>query len=367
MRILFFLSHPAHFHLFKNIIKAIKKNHEIQIVIKSKDILEKLLDNEGFKYQNILKRQNRSNSKSSILINSIKGLIIRDIKLAYIVLKKRPDVMVGTEWSIAHVGKLFGIPSIIPNEDDTAATPENKYVYPFATTLLMPTVCDSGLWERKKINYEGYHKLAYLHPKYFEPNENVVEKFNPDKEPYFIIRLVNLRASHDTNIFGIAKKILKEIISLLESRGRIFISSESRLDTEYAKYKLNINVNDIHHALFYSTMLISDSQSMSVESAMLGVPSIRYNDFAGKISVLEELEHKYGLTFGIKTSEPKKLINKVEELVNIPNLKKEWKKRRQKMLYDKIDVTAFMIWFIENYPKSVEIMKENPDYQYNFK
>ena len=31
------------------------------------------------------------------------------------------------------------------------------------------------------------------------------------------------------------------------------------------------------------------------------------------------------------------------------------------MLTDKIDVTTFMIWFIENYPDSAKIMKVNPD------
>ena len=44
-------------------------------------------------------------------------------------------------------------------------------------------------------------------------------------------------------------------------------------------------------------------------------------------------------------------------------------------LEDKIDVTAFMpvlskvegVWFIENYPKSIKVMRENPDYQFNFK
>lgn len=51
----------------------------------------------------------------------------------------------------------------------------------------------------------------------------------------------------------------------------------------------------------------------------------------------------------------------------MPNLKEEWQRRRQKMLSEKIDVTAFMVWFIENYPDSVKVMKENPDYQYNFK
>jgi len=27
----------------------------------------------------------------------------------------------------------------------------------------------------------------------------------------------------------------------------------------------------------------------------------------------------------------------------------------------------FLVWFIENYPESNKIMKENPDYQYNFR
>lgn len=35
------------------------------------------------------------------------------------------------------------------------------------------------------------------------------------------------------------------------------------------------------------------------------------------------------------------------------------------MLADKIDVTAFLVWFIENWPESFKIMKENPDYQFD--
>ena len=37
------------------------------------------------------------------------------------------------------------------------------------------------------------------------------------------------------------------------------------------------------------------------------------------------------------------------------------------MLAYKIDITAFLVWFVENYPVSAKIMKENPDYQNRFK
>ena len=119
--------------------------------------------------------------------------------------------------------------------------------------------------------------------------------------------------------------------------------------------------------LYCSDLCIGDSQTMAAEAAVLGTPSIRFNDFVGELGYLEELEHKYNLTYGIKTSNPEKLFEKIDELLAIPNLKETWQKRREKMLSEKIDVTAFMVWFIENYPKSVSVMKANPDYQYKFK
>jgi hypothetical protein len=95
--------------------------------------------------------------------------------------------------------------------------------------------------------------------------------------------------------------------------------------------------------------------------------SVRFNSFTGKIGVLEELEHKYQLTFGISDKHPEKLYAKLEELLSTPALEALFQARKKKMLADKIDVTAFLVWFIENYPESAKIMKENPDYQYNFK
>ena len=162
--------------------------------------------------------------------------------------------------------------------------------------------------------------------------------------------------------------LIKRIIETATKYGyRTVISSEKELDEEFMEYKLDIDIVNIHHVMFFSSMLIGDSQSMAVEAAMLGVPSIRFSDFAGKISVLEELEHKYQLTYGIKTEQQDKFYEKVNELLMMENLREEFQARRQKMLADKIDVAAFFTWFIENYPESAKIMKETPDYQYKFK
>jgi uncharacterized protein len=99
----------------------------------------------------------------------------------------------------------------------------------------------------------------------------------------------------------------------------------------------------------------------------LGVPAIRSNSFVGRISYLEEEEHKYGLTYGFKPDEFGKMFAKIEELLKMPNLKAEWQRRRERMLAEKIDVTAFLIWFVEQWPESLRIMKDNSEYQNNFK
>ena len=74
-----------------------------------------------------------------------------------------------------------------------------------------------------------------------------------------------------------------------------------------------------------------------------------------KISVLEELEHKYGLTCAIHSTQPDRLYQIIEEWLAMPNLKEEWHKRRDKMLSEKIDVTAFYTWFLEGFPQTREL------------
>jgi hypothetical protein len=210
-------------------------------------------------------------------------------------------------------------------------------------------------------------KLAYLHPNVFKPKIERIEHYDL-KHPYAIIRSARLTAHHDFGVKGLNNSIMAKAIQLLEKNSiKPYISAEDTIPEQFSKYRLQIKPADIHHVLNYATLFISDSQSMSMEAAMLGVPALRYSSLSGKISVLEELEHHYGLTIGIPAENEAHLLTKMEELLSIENLRDEFQSRRQKMLADKIDVTAFMVWFIEYYPDSIRVMKENPDYQYRFK
>lgn len=356
MNIGIFLGHPAHFHMLRNsAVQLMADGHKVFFVIKKKDILENLLQDAGYEYTMI--REGRGGSVWG-LVKSVLGM---ERHMCQFLRKNKIDVLVGSTLSFA--ARVFmRVPTIVMGEDDAHVAPMfAKLVFPWANAILSPISCDNGKWNGKSTKYPGFQKLAYLHPKRFTPFADVVRKngINPDS-PYFLLRFAQLNAHHDKGVSGINTEIAQHLIDMLLPYGRVYITSERPLEPQFEQYRLQINPLDIHHVMAFATLYIGDSQSMAVEAAMLGTPSLRFNDFVGakKIGVMEELEHVYGLTYGISSKEPETLYAKVKELLAMGDeLRPEFQRRRQKMLSEKIDVTAFFTWFIENYPQSKQLTK----------
>ena len=184
------------------------------------------------------------------------------------------------------------------------------------------------------------------------------------------MRFASLNAHHDSGIKGINTEIAQHLIDILKPHGRIYITSERELEPQFEPYRIPIKTLDMHHVMAFSTLYIGDSQTMAAEAGVLGVPFVRYNDFVGRIGYLNELENVYHLGYGIKASDQdsaEKMYEVVKGILDMPNLKEEWQCRRQKMLSEKIDYAQFLTWFIESYPESLAVMKDNPEYQCRFK
>lgn len=367
MNILIQLGHPAHYYYYKNIQKRLENDgHKVFLVITSKDILEDLLVAAGLQYVNILPKSHKKTKIGYLL-----DMLVRDFRILKICFINRIDLLTGSTVEISQIGWLLRKPAINIGEDDAHIVPKyTKAIAPFLDVRVTPDSCNNGRLKSKSIHYCGFLKLAYLHPNVFSPSKDIVEKYGIDlSKPFFIIRFSALKAHHDSGIKGISSSLAQKIIDILHPRGSVFITSERELEPEFERFRLKINPLDIHHILAFAILYLGDSQSMANEAAMLGVPSIRFNDFVGEkqIGVLEEMESRYGLTYGIASSEDQALLNKISELLEMSNLRSEFQSRRQKMLSEKIDVSSFLTWFIENYPESKRIMQENPDYQYRFK
>ena len=73
-RILIYIGHPAQYHFIKHTIRNLRKDgNEVRILIKTKDILEQLLQEDVLTYKNI-QESVRKNTKWGILSASLEKI-----------------------------------------------------------------------------------------------------------------------------------------------------------------------------------------------------------------------------------------------------------------------------------------------------
>jgi hypothetical protein len=220
----------------------------------------------------------------------------------------------------------------------------------------------------KQIRFKGTKELAYLHTNQFNPDPTILADLGvPPLERYVLLRFVSWNASHDIGHKGISLENKKKIVNEYSKYAKVFISSEIQLPHDLLPFKISIPPEQMHHVIAYAALVFGESATMVSEAAVLGVPGI-YIDNTGRYYTTEQ-EQKYGLVFNYSETQKDQLkaIAKGIEILTTPGIGEQWQRRRQLMLKDKIDLTAFMIWFIENYPQSFKIMKDNPEYQARFK
>ena len=345
MRLLFNVGHPAQVHLFKNLIWKLEENgHICKITTIDKDVSLNLLKAYNFDYEIV------GSAKSSLLSKAIEMVTIEH-KLYKIAKQFNPDILIGGVGNvyIAHVGKFVGKHSIIFDDTEHAKI-EHFLMDPFADAICTPSSFRKDLG-KNQIRYDGYHELAYLHPNYFTPNPTVLDEIGLTEDDTFIIlRFVSWDASHDVGHSGIQNKV--ELVQELEKYGRVLITSEGKLSDGLENYQIKVSPEKMHDLLYYATLLYGESATMASECAVLGTHAI-YCDFAGR-GYTDEEEKKYRLVFNFKLDMDsiKNSLKKAVELLDVNNLKSIGGKKREILLKDKIDVTAFMVEFIENYPKS---------------
>lgn len=348
MRYLFFFVHPSKYYLFrKTINQLLRDGHNVEIAITSKDMLENLVQNEGWNYVNICPKGRKIKHIHS-LASSFIYFFITLYRLWKLTRKKQYDLFI-TDDLLVYIGKYRNIQTIAFTDDDLNITKLNALVLSMATKILAPDITDIGRFNEKKISFPGYKELAYLHPNVFIPNRDIVRSFNPELKPYFILRLVSLKAYHDVGMKGLSNSQVLRLISLIEQYGMVFISAERELPKDFEKYRLTIDPSQIAQALYFAEMFIGDSQTMTSEAAILGTPAFRCNDFVGKISVMDEKENKYNLSFNYPPRQFEEMYKDIKEMLQKGHFKELFAHRREKMLQDKIDLSAFMIFLFENY------------------
>ena len=339
LKILLDIGHPKDVNVFKNVILTLQNHgHEVKIVARAKENTKQMLNEYGFEYEELKYHKH--------LISKAFGIITNDIQLYKIAKKFKPDIFVspGSPYS-AHVSRLLGKPHIAFSDTEIAGL-VIKLMLPFTDKIYTPSSFYLDLGP-KQVRFNGYYELAYLHPKYFIPNEEVLKKYDLDDD-YIILRLSALASHHDVGASGFSfetEEELKSYIAALEKYGRVIISSETDQWPTITDYQLKFDQKDLHDILYFAKLYIGEGATMASESAILGVPAIYVSNT--RRGYLDELEKTYDLAFTIGNK--RDALEKVVFLLGVDDLKEKWHSKRERMLGEVTDTVKFMVEVIEKY------------------
>lgn len=290
MNILIDINHPGQVHLFMPLARrTIQNGGKVLFTARDKDVTLRLLETSGLPYVVCSKRGKGTLALFWELFCKTRRIISEAKKFC-------PDVIVSlgsppAAWAAA----FLRIPHIAL--EDTEHSTEQALLYlPFTRFVLTSTAFRRDLG-KKQIRYHGYHELAYLHPKYFIPNPEIIAAMglSPDK-PYSVVRFVSWQASHDIGCHGLDANRQRELIETLAASGPVVLTSEAPLPAELQKHCLIPPPEHIHHVLAFARLYVGEGATMASEAAMLGTPAIYTNPLSA--GTLEEQE-RYGLLFRI--------------------------------------------------------------------
>jgi predicted glycosyltransferase len=226
---------------------------------------------------------------------------------------------------------------------------------PFTKYVLTADYTHPLSHHKKNISYSGYHETAYLHPNQFTPNLEPLKALGlSEGDPFVILRFVSWNATHDIGHKGISMEMKRKAIQEFSKYAKVFISSESLLPEEFRQYQLKVKPQDLHHLLYYASLVWAESFTIPAECSVLGTPSIIMHNTTSLY--LKEQEEKYHLCFNFSESleDQEKAIAKGMEILSKPDGKQEWRVRREELLKDKVDLSAYLVWFFTHYPESAK-------------
>jgi uncharacterized protein len=347
MNICVILNTPAQVHFYRNIIKKLElRGHNVTILAREYGETINLLNDLKIDYI-------RYNFISNSPLRTLFSFPLDIFTICKILINKKIDIFLGFGMYDVFSAVILRSKSIVFYDSEPGINffmnLQYKMFMPFVNSFISPASFKQNVG-KKHVRVDSFKELSYLHPRYFKPDDSIYDllKISPP-EDYVVLRFNNFDAIHDISKSGFSFEEKIELTTMLSKMAHVYVSAEGKIPQELEPFRLRIPKNRIHDLLYFSKLLVTDTQTMATEAAILGTPVIRKNKFVGKSDMgnFIDLEKKYGLMYNVTDfSEVKKIA--VEILTN-KDSKKIWEAKRSEFLLNKVDIVDFMVSFVENF------------------
>jgi predicted glycosyltransferase len=355
MKILTDIGHAKNAYILKAIMPQLTaKGHEFHFVFRDKEHTKVLCQKFGFVG---LDRGKGGNG----LLGKFFYLLKTDYQLYKLARKIKPDLLLSfASPYLANLALLTKIPMVV--FDDTEQNWLVQKIYKFCSAAIVVPACFGKTLGRSQFNFDGYFELAYLSLRYFRPVVSILGELGLSSgDRYVLLRFVSWQAVHDISHHGLSNEDKEELVATFSGLARVFISAEGELPDGLESLRLKTPPESIHQVMAHAALVFSEGATMAAEAAVLGVPSVYCSDL--RPGYLDDLEKRHGLLNAFPRSAFKKALAKGGEiLLDRGEYRVGLAQRKDAMLAQSVDVVAFMTWFIDQFPKSVEVLLADPQY-----
>lgn len=336
MRVQVFTNTPAHAHLYKHAVTALReRGHDVLVMARDYGCTIDLLEYHGVAH---VTYGGCETTKRSLFANlpAHYANIVRETR------RFDPDVVMGMGAYAAHAGALVGAPVVLVLDSEPTSL-DHAVSRPFARALVTPASFRKDLGDRHYV-FDGFLESAYLHPSVFSPDPSIREELGvADDERFVVLRLNAFGSHHDVGRTGFTPAQRRQLVRSLADRATVFVSDESDAAdlSDLPARSFDCHPGRLHDVLAAADLLVADTQTTVTEAALIGTPAIRSNSFVGEDDMGNFLAlEEEGLVYNLASFE-EVLTTASDVLAN--GTAEAIRERRDRYVDGMVDVTAVLV------------------------
>ena len=281
----------------------------------------------------------------------------RITKLGNLIQKWKPNVAVSfSSVEASRVAFGLGIPHVAAN-DSPHSWMVARLTVPLTTFLCCPWIIGRSVWAefggpiRKVFLYKALDPAAWL--KHHRPSDTVLQQLGLEKDrPIVVFRTEEAFASYLMGKSSDKEPVVGPIIDEMLRRGlecQVVVSTRYGMQAPVIRKRFGDRVTvvdrivDATSLLSYSSAFVGSGGTMTVEAALLGIPSI--SCFPGPKPLYIEYLERLGLVETMKS--PREIASKVHRVLTNPEAFESQRRNGKRLLAKMEDPVAKILSTVE--------------------
>ncbi|MGB0652767.1 MAG: hypothetical protein ACPGQL_06155 [Thermoplasmatota archaeon] len=270
---------PAQLHFYEAVANVLaERGHESVLLVRDYGETGALLQEKGLAHRQFAAAPRSKWGKVLALPGDVR-------RAARIMRQEKADVVSGFGTYDAYASTLARLPCVVFTDSEPRCNTRTfaiqvKMFMPFVDEVVTPSFFRDDLGKKQR-RVESIKEWAYLWPTRRNPAPRPDFLGIPDDRPYALVRLNAFDAVHDAGVRGFDDRRLADLVGRLQEHMAVFISPEAQPPKGLEHLVLPGPRNAIHAVLEHASLLVTDTQTMASEAALLGTPTVRSNDFVG--------------------------------------------------------------------------------------